>query len=101
MAAGTEFNASDYIQHHLTFMARPVGAEGGFWTIHVDSVVTSLLLGILGLGLLWWVVKGATSGIPGKRQAFAELMIDFVDDQVKGIFTQGDRNRFVETLALT
>src|SRR6185369_2205982 len=101
MAAGTEFNASDYIQHHLTFMARPAGGEGGFWTIHVDSVVTSIVLGVLGFGFLWWVVRGATSGVPNRRQAFVELMIDFVDDQVKGIFTHGDRNRFVAPLALT
>jgi F-type H+-transporting ATPase subunit a len=101
MAAGKEFNASDYIQHHLTFLTRPAGSEGGFWSINVDTVVTSVVLGVLGLGLLWWVVKGATSGVPNKRQAFVELMINFVDDQVKGIFTHGDRNRFVAPLALT
>jgi F-type H+-transporting ATPase subunit a len=100
MAAGKEFNASEYIQHHLTFMSRPVG-EGGFWSINVDSVVTSVLLGVLGVGFLWWVVRGATSGVPGRRQAFVELLIGFIDDQVKGIFTHGDRHRFIAPLALT
>jgi F-type H+-transporting ATPase subunit a len=39
--------------------------------------------------------------VPNKRQAFVELLFDFIDDQVKGIFHHGDRNRFVAPLALT
>jgi F-type H+-transporting ATPase subunit a len=100
MAAGKEFNATDYIQHHLTFLAKPVG-DGGFWTLHVDSVITAFLLGCLGLGAIWWVVRGATSGVPGRRQALVELLFEFIDDQVKGIFHHGDRNQFVAPAALT
>lgn len=62
-------------------------------------MVTAVALGIIGFGFLWWVVKGATSGVPGKRQAFVEMCFDFVDEQVKGIF-HGDR-KFVAPLALT
>ena len=47
------------------------------------------------------MVRGATSGVPSKRQAFVELLIDFVDEQAKGIFQHGDRHRFVAPLALT
>jgi F-type H+-transporting ATPase subunit a len=100
MAAGKELTPSEYIQHHLTFFEKPVG-EGGFWTINVDSVITATLLGVLALGFLWWVVRGATAGVPGRRQAFVELLIAFVDDQVKGIFHHGDRNRFIAPAALT
>jgi F-type H+-transporting ATPase subunit a len=100
MAAGKELTPSDYIQHHLTFFQKPVG-DGGFWTINVDSVSTAILLGVVGLGFLWWVVRGATSGVPGKRQAFVELLIEFIDDQVKSTFHHGDRNRFIAPLALT
>jgi len=100
MAAGKELNPSDYIQHHLTFFRVPLG-EGEFWTLNVDTVVTSVLLGFIGLGAIWWVVRGATSGVPGKRQAFVELLIEFVDDQVKGIFHHGDRNKFIAPAALT
>ncbi|OGA73814.1 MAG: F0F1 ATP synthase subunit A [Betaproteobacteria bacterium RIFCSPLOWO2_12_FULL_65_14] len=100
MAAGKELNPSEYIQHHLTFFEKPIG-DGGFWTINVDSVVTAVLLGVIGLGSLWWIVRGATSGVPGKRQAFVELLIEFVDDQVKGVFHHGDRNRFLAPAALT
>ena len=100
MAAGKELNPSDYIQHHLTFFRVPLG-EGEFWTLNVDTVVTSVLLGFIGLGAIWWVVRGATSGVPDKRQAFVELLVGFVDEQVKGIFQRGDRNKFIAPAALT
>jgi F-type H+-transporting ATPase subunit a len=100
MAAGTELTPASYIQHHLTFFAKPVG-EGGFWTLHVDSLVTAALLGVMGMGFIWWVVRGATSGVPNKRQAFVELLVGFVDEQVKGIFQRGDRNKFIAPAALT
>jgi F-type H+-transporting ATPase subunit a len=100
MAAGKELTPSEYIQHHLTFFTQPVG-EGGFWALNVDSIAVSILLGLAGMGFIWWVVRGATHGVPGKRQAFVELLIDFVDSQAKGIFHHGDRNRFVAPLALT
>jgi F-type H+-transporting ATPase subunit a len=100
MAAGKDFNATDYIQHHLTFLTKPVG-EGGFWALNVDSVITAVLLGVAGLGVLWWIVRGATAGVPNRRQAFVELAFDFIDEQVKGIFHHGDRNRFVAPAALT
>jgi F-type H+-transporting ATPase subunit a len=100
MAAGTELTPASYIQHHLTFYSKPVG-EGGFWTLHVDSVVTAALLGLLGLGFIWWVVRGASPGVPSKRQAFIEWLIELIDEQVKGIFQHGDRHRFIAPAALT
>jgi F-type H+-transporting ATPase subunit a len=100
MAAGKDFNATDYIQHHLTFLTKPVGG-GEFWALNVDSVITAVLLGAVGLGVLWWIVRGATPGVPNRRQAFVELAFDFIDEQVKGIFHHGDRNTFVAPAALT
>jgi len=100
MAAGAELTPSEYIQHHLTSFTKPVG-DGPFWAINVDSLIVSILLGIVGIGFIWWVVRGATAGVPGKRQAAVEWLIDFVDEQAKGIFHHGDRHRFVAPLALT
>jgi F-type H+-transporting ATPase subunit a len=100
MAAGTELTPSDYIQHHLTSFTKPLG-EGAFWSLNVDSFMVGILLGVLGVGFIWWVVRGATSGVPSRRQALVELLIDFVDEQAKGIFHHGDRHRFVAPLALT
>jgi F-type H+-transporting ATPase subunit a len=98
--AAEQVTPTSYISHHLTFNAKSVG-EGTFWTLHVDSLVTSVVLGFLGIGFIWWVVRRATPGVPGKLQAFVELMIEFVDEQVKGIFTHGDRHQFVAPVALT
>jgi F-type H+-transporting ATPase subunit a len=100
MSAGTELTPTEYIGHHLTFLAEPIG-KGGFWTLHVDSLVTAVILGVVGMGFFWWIVRGATSGVPNRRQALVELAFEFIDDQVKGIFTHGDRNKFVAPTALT
>jgi F-type H+-transporting ATPase subunit a len=87
-----------YIGHHLTFLRKPVG-EGSFWTLHVDTLITSIILGTIVLGFLYWVVRGATSGVPGRRQAFVELCVEFVNDQVRSIFHKDIS--FVAPLALT
>jgi len=100
MAAATELTASEYIQHHLTFLTKPVG-DGGFWTLNVDSLVTAIVLGFAGLGFIWWVVRGASSGVPNRLQAAVELLIEFVDGQTKSIFHHGDRHRFIAPAALT
>ena len=97
-AAGAELNPTSYINGHLTNNQIRLG-EGSFWVLNVDTVVTSIVLGIIGFGFLYWVVKGATAGVPNKRQAFVEWLFDFIDDQVKGIF-HGNR-AFVGPLALT
>jgi F-type H+-transporting ATPase subunit a len=98
MAAGYA-SPSEYIQHHLTFLTKPVGSAGGFWSVNVDTMVMSVLLGIVGLGLIWLVTRRATAGVPSKRQAFVELAIEFVNDQVKGIYHGG--STWVAPIALT
>jgi F-type H+-transporting ATPase subunit a len=99
MAAEQALTPTAYITHHLTFFAEPVG-DGSFWTLHVDSLVTAVLLGVVSLGCIWWVVRSATSGVPNRRQAFVEILVDFVDEQVAGIF-HGERKAFVAPAALT
>ena len=93
-------NPSEYIAHHLTFATKSVAGEGGFWTLHVDTLIVSTLLGLIGVGFFWWIAKGATSGVPTKRQAFIEIVFDFITGQVKGIF-HGDPHKFVAPLAFT
>ena len=90
---------SDYIAGHLSFNAKPIG-DGSFWTLHVDTLVMSVILGFLVMGFVWWVARGATAGVPSKRQAFVELVFGFVDEQVKNIF-HGNRHAFIAPTALT
>ena len=47
------------------------------------------------------MVKGATSGVPNRRQAFVELAFEFVSGQAKSIFHHGDLHKFVAPTALT
>ena len=79
-------DATSYIQHHLTFLAEPVRESGGFWTLHYDTIITSLVLGFVVFGFLWLVTRKATTGVPSKTQAFVELSITFVNDQVRSLF---------------
>jgi len=90
------FSPDAYIGHHLTFATHQFGT----FTVNVDTVIVSILLGFVGLGFIWWVARGATAGVPSKRQAFIELTFNFVDKQVQEIF-KGDRHRFVAPMALT
>lgn len=99
MSTEAALNPTSYIQHHLTNMSISLG-EGSFWVLHVDTLVMSLILGVISLGFIWMVVRKATSGVPSKTQAFVELLIEFIDDQVKSTF-HGERHSFVAPAALT
>ena len=99
MAEEKALDATEYIQHHLTFLAHPVKEEGGFWTLHYDTIITSVLIGVLVLGFLWLVTRKARSGDPSKTQAFAELAIGFVNAQVRSMFHHD--YRIVAPIALT
>src|SRR5678816_3882098 len=97
--ASQELTPTSYISHHLSNRTISFG-DSPFWTLHLHTLVTSIVLGVIAFGFLWWVVRGATAGVPGKRQAFVELAIEFVDNQVKSTF-HGDRHAFVAPAALT
>ncbi len=98
MSAGPT-TPTEYIQGHLTHLAKPIGDGGAFWTLHVDSVVMAILIGVLSFGFLWWVTRKVTTGVPSKVQAFVELALDFVNSQAKGIYH--GHSTLVGPLALT
>ena len=75
MAADTEFSATNYIAHHLTHLKGTLFGE----MVHVDTLITSLVLGVVGLWLLYSAARKATPGVPGKWQAAIELLVDFVE----------------------
>ncbi|HYC44566.1 MAG TPA: F0F1 ATP synthase subunit A [Burkholderiales bacterium] len=93
-----ELTPNSYIGHHLAFRELKLG-DSPFWTLHLDTLLTSIVLGLVTFGFLYLVVRGATAGVPGKRQAFIELVMGWIDDQVKGIF-HGSRE-FVTPVAVT
>jgi F-type H+-transporting ATPase subunit a len=94
-AAAGPANSTEYITHHLTHFS--VGE--GFWTWNIDTIFMSVLLGLVTIALFYSASRKATSGVPGKWQAFVEMVVEFVDNSVKEVFHL-DR-RFLAPLALT
>ena len=88
-----------YIQHHLTHNQAVHGAPADPSNFNWDSWGVALALGLL--FVLWFgrAARKATAGVPSKGQAFVELIVEFVDGQVRDTF-HGDR-RSVTPLALT
>ena len=95
MASSAAPTSSEYISHHLTNWH--VGQ--GFWTVHLDTILVSWVVGIVTFGLFALAARRATSGVPGRFQSFVEMIVDFVDSQVKDSY-HGKRG-FVTPLALT
>lgn len=91
-------NASEYINHHLSFLRVKVG-EGDFWTLNIDTIFFKLLLASLFLWIILKVARRATSGVPGKLQTFIEMIVEFVDGAVKDSFQA--RSKLVAPFALT
>lgn len=95
---------TEYIKHHLTYLTlnlktMTLGHGGGFWTLNLDTVFFSLLMGIIAMGVLFFAARQVTAGVPGKLQNFAELMLQFADGQVKDCFH--GKNDLIGPLALT
>jgi F-type H+-transporting ATPase subunit a len=111
--AGDTISSTEYIQHHLTnwtFGKHPDGhwgfahsaqeaTEMGFWAIHVDSMLWSILLGAVFIFMFSRAAKNMTAGVPGGFQNFIEWVVDFVNDNVRGSFS--GKNDLVAPLALT
>ncbi|NCA69282.1 MAG: F0F1 ATP synthase subunit A [Sphingobacteriia bacterium] len=111
--ASETITAQEYITHHLTNLTlgfhpeqgfgfahtTAEAAEMGFWAIHVDTLFFSILLGYLFIWFFKRVADRATAGVPSGAQNFAEWIIDFVEDNVRGSFS--GKNELVAPLALT
>src|SRR5271168_419434 len=87
MAAEQPTTANEYILHHLTFLSNkePKGIVD-FSVIHLDTVFFSVLLAILFAGTFYFAARGAKAGVPRGFQSFVELVVEFVDTQVKDSF---------------
>jgi F-type H+-transporting ATPase subunit a len=87
---------SEYIVHHLGNLKY----GEGFWTLNVDSIFFSVLLGLLFTVSFWLAARKATaSGVPRGFQSFVETVVDFVDSQVRDTFH--GTSKIIAPLALT
>lgn len=89
----------DYINHHLHNLTTEIGEGGGFWTLNVDTLAMSVFLGVFLMFLFWLATRKPTSGVPGKWQAFVEILLEFMDNQVKDIYH--GTSRLVTPIAIT
>jgi F-type H+-transporting ATPase subunit a len=89
---------TEYIKHHLTHLSVDTG-HGAFFSVHLDSVLFTLLISAFFIFLLSRAARRATSGVPGKFQAAVELLVEFVDGMVKDTFH--GKNKFIAPLAIT
>lgn len=112
MASGTQTSA-EYIQHHLTNLTygrHPDGSWGlahsaheaqemGFWAINVDSMAWAIGLGVVFCWLFGKAARNATAGVPGGLQNAVEMIVEFIDDITRSIFTYA--NSMIAPMALT
>jgi len=93
----------EYIQHHMTYLQLNLHdltlSNGGFLTLNLDTLLTSILIGSLFFSLFYFVAKKAQSGVPGKLQNFIEMVVEFVQQLVKDTFH--GRSSLIAPLALT
>lgn len=108
-----EISSSDYIAHHLTNwtfgylpgegwkVAHTAEEAGrmGFNAIHLDTMLWSFGLGIIFCALFWFVAKRATAGVPGKLQSAIEMIVEFVDTNVRDSYN--GTSKLIAPLALT
>ena len=103
-AAANAPTASEYVVHHLTQLNTTGHAQTSivdFSVINLDTVVFSVLMGVIGLLVMWILARKMTSGVPGRAQAALEILVEMVANQAKGIIHSAQSRRFVAPLGLT
>ena len=104
MATEGTHDTSSYILHHLTNLKLDLHTmridpeASGFWVLHLDSFLFSVVLALIFVVMFRLAARKATSGVPGKWQNFIELCVQSVDSQVKDAYHHGAR--FVAPTAL-
>ncbi|MFZ2991137.1 F0F1 ATP synthase subunit A, partial [Ideonella sp.] len=101
-------SAGEYITHHLQHLQKDFSFQSvkqtsiiDFSLFNLDSVVFSLVLGVIGCFFLWRAARAATAGVPGRFQAAVELLAEMVDNQAKGVIHNATSRKLVAPLALT
>lgn len=96
MAAQADAPTSEsYISHHLTHWT--VGE--GFWTLNLDTILFSILLGVGFLFFFRRAALAATTDKPSGFLSFLELLVNFVDNAVRESFP--GKSQLIAPLALT
>ncbi len=100
-AAHAPESVNEYIQHHLSHWSWQFG-HSPFWTLHLDSLLVSASLGLLFVVSFYFAARSSQrrAGVaPSGFQNFAEIIVEFVDTQVKDSFHV--ENSLIAPLAIT
>jgi F-type H+-transporting ATPase subunit a len=89
---------TEYIHHHLTHWQVHLGANP-LMTLNLDTLSVSFVMGLLFFLVFWLTARRATAGVPKQIQNLVELLVVFVDTQVKE--TLHHPGKVVAPLALT
>ena len=103
-AATSAPNAGEYVLHHLGNLnssGHPQTKIVDFSIFNFDTFFFSVVLGALGLFLMWRIARKASAGVPGRAQAALEILIEMVGGQAKAIVHNEESRKFVAPLALT
>jgi F-type H+-transporting ATPase subunit a len=90
--------STEYINHHLHHLQVSVG-DGKFMTLNIDTLFFTLVLSVLFVFFFLLASRRATSGVPGKFQAFVEIVVGFVDGLVRETFH--GRSKLIAPLSIT
>ena len=90
--------STEYINHHLHFWQVKVG-DGTFMTLNVDTLIFTFVLSALFFFSFRFAARKVTSGVPGKFQAFVEMIVGFVDGLVRETFH--GRSKLIAPLSIT
>lgn len=71
----------------------------GFWSINVDSMVWSVVLGLLFAVFFRRAAVSATADVPGGLQNFVEMIVEFINETTDSIFQH--KNDMIAPLAMT
>ena len=71
----------------------------GFWSINVDSMAWSIVLGLLFALFFRRAAASATAGVPGGLQNFVEMIVEFINETTDSIFQH--KNDMIAPLAMT
>jgi F-type H+-transporting ATPase subunit a len=100
MAASQAPTATEYIVHHLTHLSTTRQKFiVDFSVFNLDTIFFSILMLACVLLMLRAAARRATAGVPGRFQAFVEMLVEMVEEQSKSI-VHGDRS-YIAPLALT
>lgn len=103
MSSAETLTAGQYIQHHLTHLKLNLHnftlTDGGFWTLNIDTLAVSFVIGVLFLLPFWLTARKAKAEVPGGSQNFFESLVEFVDTTVKETFH--GKSPLIAPLAIT